>query len=145
TDVADEKGVKAMFSEIRRLHGRLFHLINNAGIASMNHSLLTPTSTVSAILATNTVGTFLLSREAAKLMKRKGYGRIVNFSSVAVPLKLAGEAAYVASKSAVVALTPGLAREFAEFGRTVNCVGPGPLATTLIHSVPQQTHARHLP
>src|SRR5213082_1890534 len=78
TDVADEKGVKAMFSDIRRSYGRIDHLINNAGIASMNHSLLTPTSTVSAILATNTVGTFLLSREAAKLMKRKGYGRIVN-------------------------------------------------------------------
>src|SRR5439155_2642134 len=144
TDVADEEGVKAMFSEIRRSYGRLDHLINNAGIASMNHSLLTPTSTVSAILATNVVGTFLLSREAAKLMKRKGYGRIVNFSSVAVPLKLAGEAADVASKSAVVALTHVLARELAEFGITVNCVGPGPLATILIRSVPKQTIDRLL-
>jgi 3-oxoacyl-[acyl-carrier protein] reductase len=137
-DVADEKAVKAMFSDIRRSYGRLDHLINNAGIASMNHSLLTPTSSVNAILATNVVGTFLLSREAAKLMKQKRYGRIVNFSSVAVPLKLAGEAAYVASKSAVVALTHVLAREFAEYGITVNCVGPGPLATNLIRSVPKQ-------
>jgi len=55
-----------------------------------------------------------------------------------VPLKLAGEAAYVASKSAVVALTHVLAREFAEYGITVNCVGPGPLATNLIRSVPKQ-------
>jgi len=68
----------------------------------------------------------------------------VNFSSVAVPLKLAGEAAYVASKSAVVALTHVLAREFAEFGITVNCVGPGPLATNLIRSVPKQTIDRLL-
>src|SRR3989441_10094849 len=116
TDVADEKGVKTMFSEIRRSYGRLDHLINNAGIASMNHSLLTPASTVSAILATNVVGTFLLSREAAKLLKRKGYGRIVNFSSVPVPLKLAGEAAHAGSKSAVVGLTHVLARGVAEFG-----------------------------
>src|SRR5439155_21587239 len=58
TDVADEKGVKAMFSEIRRLHGRLDHLINNAGIASMNHSLLTPTSSVHEIFATYAVGNY---------------------------------------------------------------------------------------
>jgi 3-oxoacyl-[acyl-carrier protein] reductase len=137
-DVSDEKAVKSMLSEIRRSYGRLDHLINNAGIASMNHSLLTPVSSVSAILATNVIGTFLLSREAAKLMKQKRFGRIVNFSSVAVPLKLAGEAAYVASKSAVVAMTQVLAREFAELGITVNCVGPGPLGTNLIRSVPRE-------
>src|SRR5258706_988837 len=115
-DVADEKAVKAMFSEIRRSYGRLDHLINNAGIASMNHSLLTPTSTVNAILATNVVGTFLLSREAAKLMKRKRYGRIVNFSSVAVPLKLAGEPAYLTSEYAVLAFTHDIARAFCHHG-----------------------------
>src|SRR5258706_12347081 len=137
-DVADEKAVKAMFSDIRRSYGGLDHLINNAGIASMNHSLLTPTSTVNAILATNVVGTFLLSREAAKLMKQKRYGRIVNFSSVAVPLKLAGQAAHVASKSAVVALTHVLEREIPEYCITVNCVDAGPLATNLTRWVAKQ-------
>lgn len=137
-DVTDEKSVKTMLAEIRETRGRLDHLINNAGIASMNHSLLTPISAVTAILSTNVVGTFLLAREAAKLMQRRRYGRIVNFSTVAVPLKLAGEAAYVASKAAVVALTQVLARELAEFGITVNCVGPGPLPTNLIRSVPKQ-------
>src|SRR5882724_12979931 len=110
-DVADEKAVKAMFSEIRRSYGRLDHLINNAGIASMNHSLLTPLSTVNAVLDTNVVGTFLFCREAAKLMKVAGYGRMVNVTTVAVPLKLEGEAIYVASKAAVVSLTEVLARE----------------------------------
>jgi 3-oxoacyl-[acyl-carrier protein] reductase len=103
----------------------------------MNHSLLTPLSTVHGIFNTNVVGTFLLSREAAKLMKRNNYGRIVNFTTVAVPLKLAGEAAYVASKAAVLSLTEVMAREFAEFGITVNAVGPVPVETDLIRSVPK--------
>ncbi len=136
-DVADEKEVKRIFSGIRREHGRLDNLINNAGIASMNHSLLTPLSTVRKVLETNVVGCFLFCREAAKLMKKNDYGRIVNFSTVAVPLKLEGEAAYVASKAAVEGLTNVLSREFAGMGVTVNTIGPVPIETDLIRSVPE--------
>lgn len=136
-DVADEKQVKGIFTAIRRTHGRLDNLLNNAGIASMNHSLLTPVSTVQKILETNVVGCFLFCREAAKLMKKNSFGRIVNFSTVAVPLRLEGEAAYVASKAAVEGLTNVLSREFADFGITVNTIGPVPIETDLIRSVPE--------
>jgi 3-oxoacyl-[acyl-carrier protein] reductase len=137
-DVSDEIQVKRIFSVIRKEYGRLDNLINNAGIASMNHSLLTPVSTVKRIFDTNLIGCFLFCREAAKLMQKQRYGRIVNFSTVAVPLKLEGEAAYVSSKAAVEGLTEVLAREFAEFGITVNAVGPVPIETDLIRSVPKE-------
>ena len=137
-DVTDEKQARQVFSSIRKKHSRLDHLINNAGIASMNHSLLTPASTVRKVLETNVIGCFVFCREAAKLMRINGGGRIVNFSTVAVPLKLEGEAAYVASKAAVEGLTNVLAREFAEFGITVNAVGPVPIETDLIRSVPSE-------
>lgn len=135
-DVGDEAQVKKLFAMVRKDFGRLDNLLNNAGIASMNHSLLTPVPTVRRILETNVVGCFLFSREAAKLMKKRGFGRIVNFTTVAVPLKLEGEAAYVASKAAVEGLTDVLAREFADFGITVNAIGPVPIKTDLIRSVP---------
>jgi 3-oxoacyl-[acyl-carrier protein] reductase len=137
-DVADEKAVKALFLALRKKHGRLDALINNAGIASMNHVLLTPIATLQSILSTNVVGTFLFCREAARIMSqdRRG-GRIVNFATVATPLKLEGEAAYAASKAAVVSLTEVLAREFAPFSITVNAVGPTPIETDLIRSVPK--------
>ena len=138
TDVADEKAVRAMFSAVRKDYGRLDHLINNAGIASMNHSLLTPVATVQSILSTNVVGTFLFCREAAKLMQPRRWGRIINFTTVATPLKLEGEAIYAASKAAVRSLTEVLAREFAPFGITVNSVGPTPIETDLIRSVPKE-------
>ncbi|MCP4713848.1 MAG: SDR family oxidoreductase [Deltaproteobacteria bacterium] len=137
-DVVDEKKVTAMFAEIGRTHKRLDVLINNAGIASMNHILLTPVSTVHNILNTNVVGTFIFCREAAKLMMKNRCGRIVNFATVATPLKLEGEAIYAASKAAIVNLTEILARELGQLGVTVNAVGPTPVKTDLIRSVPQE-------
>ncbi len=137
-DVTDEQGVAMMLAGVAERHGRLDVTINNAGIAAMNHSLLTPGITVERVMATNYQGTFLVSRESAKLMRRRRFGRIVNVSTVAVPLHLEGEAAYVASKSAVVALTRVMARELAEFGITCNAVGPTPIETDLIRSVPAE-------
>src|SRR5438874_4488475 len=137
-DVADESAIKEMFGQIRKTEKRLDVLINNAGIASMNHSLLTPMATVNKIIETNFIGTFLLCREAARLMQAHRYGRIVNFATVAVPLKLEGEAVYAASKAAVISLTHILAREFAQFGITVNAVGPTPIKTDLIRGVPPE-------
>ena len=136
-DVSDEKEVKKLFKNIRKSYGRLDILINNAGIASMNHALLTSMDTVNKIYKTNVFGTFLLSREAAKIMQRKKFGRIINFSTVAVPFKLDGEAIYASSKAAVVSLTQILAKEFADIGITINAIGPTPIKTDLIRSVPK--------
>ena len=137
-DVGEENEVERLFVDLRKDYGRLDHLINNAGIAAMNHALLTPVSTVERVFRTNVLGTFLFCREAARLMQRRSYGRIVNFATVATPLKLEGEAVYAASKAAVMSLTEVLARELAPWGITVNAVGPTPIDTDLIRAVPDE-------
>lgn len=126
-----------MFSEIRKKHGSLDILLNNAGIASTNPVLLTPIQAVQNLMNTNVAGTFLLCREAAKIMSQKKYGRIVNFASIATPLRLEGEAIYAASKAAVISLTQVMAREFAPYNITVNAVGPTPIHTDFIKSIPE--------
>ncbi len=143
-DVANEEDVAKTMGEVRKIEGRLDALLNNAGVASMNHFLLTPSATVESIMRTNYLGTFLLSREGAKLMRGSGGGRIINFSSIGVPLRLEGEAAYNASKAAVAELSQILARELAPFSITVNVVGPTPIATDLIHHVPKASIDRLL-
>lgn len=137
-DVSDEAAVVQMVAEIGRTYGRLDVLINNAGVASMNHALLTPVKTVHNILNTNVVGTFLFCREAARVMQKNHYGRIVNFATGATRLKLEGEAIYASSKAAVITLTEILARELAELGITVNAVAPPAIETDLTRAVPRQ-------
>jgi 3-oxoacyl-[acyl-carrier protein] reductase len=136
--VSDEDKVKEMFAEIGRREGRLDVLINNAGVASMNHVILTPLSTVHRVLNTNVVGTFLFTREASKLMMKRKWGRIVNFATVATAMKLQGEAIYASSKAAICSLTEIMARELGDLGITVNAVGPTPTKTDLIKSVPKE-------
>jgi len=134
-DVADEKAVQKMVREVNKKYGKIDVLINNAGIASINHVLLTPLSTVSNIFSTNVFGTFLFCREVAKVMCSKKYGRIVNFATVATALDLEGEAAYAASKAAVESFTRVMSREVAGYNITVNAVGPTPVMTDLIKGV----------
>lgn len=134
-DIANEIDVKNMFIDVNSKYGRLDFLVNNAGVASMNHSLLTPIKTVKKILDTNVVGNFIFSREAAKLMKKNKFGRIINFATFAIPFRLEGEAIYAASKAAVVTLTEVLSREYAPYNITVNAVAPPAVQTDLIKGV----------
>lgn len=136
-DVADEKQVKAMISSVARRHGRIDVVLNNAAIASMNHVLLTPAKTANRMLEVNVTGTMLVSRDAAKVMMRRRYGRIVNFTTIVAPIALAGEAMYAASKSAVVTFTRILAFELGPFGITCNSFGATPIMTDMIRGVPQ--------
>lgn len=122
-DVSDEPKVKQMFTAVRKTYNRLDVLINNAGIASMNYALLASTKTVRDLLNTNFTGTFLFCREAIKIMKKNSYGRIVNISSIHVPLCTVGSSIYGASKAATEQFSKVLAKEVVPFGVTVNTLG----------------------
>lgn len=137
-DVADERAVALMVKEVQRSWSRIDVLVNNAGIASMNHFVLTPLSSVQSIFATNFFGSFLFCREVTKLMLRQKGGRIINFTTIATPLALEGEAIYAASKAAVENMTKVLAREVGNSGITVNAIGPTPVPTDLIKNVPKE-------
>ena len=137
-DVSDESAVIETIKAVKKTLQPIKVLINNAGIASMNHLLLTPLKSYEDIFKTNVQGTFLMLRETAKQMSRSGGGRIINFTSIANPLNLEGEAFYAASKAAVESLTKTAAKELSEMNITVNAIGPTPIETDLIKLVPKE-------
>lgn len=136
-DVSNESEVISFVRDVYKEHRHIDILINNAGIASMNHCLLTPYGTAQKVFNTNYMGTFLMCREVAKYMIKAKTGRIINYSTVAVPLNLQGELIYSSSKAAIEQLTRVLAKEIGENGITVNAIGPTPIDTDLIKNVPE--------
>lgn len=138
-DVTAAKDVERLFAEIRTRFGRLDVAINNAGINSgVALSMLASHEVATRTLMTNVLGTFAVSREAAKLMMRKNFGRIVNFSSMAVRHEVEGEAIYAASKAAIQTMTRVMAKEFYRYGITCNAVAPSAVPTDMMNSVPAE-------
>jgi 3-oxoacyl-[acyl-carrier protein] reductase len=136
TDVTDSAAVAKVFSDLRR-DSSVYALINSAGIASMNLVVTTPPETVRRIIETNLLGTIFCCQQVAPALMRRGIGRIINFSTLGVPLGLKGEAVYVASKAGVEGFSRAFAREMSAHGVTVNVVAPGPIETALIAKVPK--------
>lgn len=135
-DVSDAPAVARFFKTLR---GRdIWGLVNAAGIASMNLAVTTPAQTMARIVGVNLLGTMYCSVEAAKLFARRKEGRIVNFSTIAVPLAIAGESVYAASKAGVETFSRCLARELAALGVTVNVIAPGPVSTPLLAGLGQE-------
>ena len=144
-DINDEKAVVAMVRAAKKEFGKIDICLNNAGMASMNHILTTSYESAKTLVDVNFLGTFLLSREAAKAMisnkisnkNSAKSGVIINYSSVAAPLCLEGEAIYAASKAACENLTKTMAKELASYSIRVNAIALAPVQTDLIKAVPK--------
>jgi 3-oxoacyl-[acyl-carrier protein] reductase len=138
TDITSEASVVKMFRHIREQFGRLDALINNAGVnPTISLMMMTSMKAASETLNTNVLGTFVVSREAAKLMMRRKFGRIINMSSMAARHEVVGEAIYSASKAAIHSLTRVMAKEFNAYGITCNVVAPAAVETNLMSAVQQ--------
>jgi NAD(P)-dependent dehydrogenase (short-subunit alcohol dehydrogenase family) len=135
-DVSVESDIMRLFDTVDETFGRLFGLVNNAGILERQMRLDSMSAErLHRVLATNVVGAFLCAREAVRRLSTKHGGTggaIVNVSSGAARLGAAGEYVdYAASKGAIDTLTIGLAREVAEEGIRVNAVRPGFIYTEM--------------
>jgi 3-oxoacyl-[acyl-carrier protein] reductase len=138
-DVGDDRRVREVFLRIGRAHGSVDIVINNAAVVVVRHALITTASQAEEMLHTNVLGCLYVSREAAKLMRRQSWGRIINIGSIASLLAPVGEAVYAASKSASLTLTAVLAKEFAGYGITVNTVAVTALETDMLEQLPEHT------
>ena len=126
-DVSKEEEVLALFAKLPTIDV----LVNNAGVALVKQLQDTTYTEYERLFSVNMGGTFLCCREAAKKMLVKGYGLIVNISSVWGEVGASCESVYSASKAAVIGFTKALAKELGWSGIRVNTVSPGVIDTTM--------------
>jgi 3-oxoacyl-[acyl-carrier protein] reductase len=128
-DVSDAGAVRRMFDAAEAAFGGVDVLVNNAGIMMLSTLAEADDENFDRQIAVNLKGTFNTLREAAKRLRNGG--RIVNFSTSVVGLKLESYAVYAGTKAAVETMTGIMAKEMRGRGITVNAVAPGPTATDL--------------
>ena len=129
TDVTDEPQVIALFARALEAFGRLDILVNNAGTFDGGPLEELSLETWRKVLDVNLTGPFLCSREAMKIMKRQGGGRIINIGSISAQMPRMHSVPYSTTKHALVGLTKATALEGRAFGVVASCLHPGNVAT----------------
>jgi NAD(P)-dependent dehydrogenase (short-subunit alcohol dehydrogenase family) len=122
-------------SEVLEQHGQLDYLVNNAGITVDKTMRRMTVEDWHAVLRVNLSGAFYMSKAVLEHMIGRGFGRIVNISSIIGETGNIGQANYAASKAGLSGLTKSLALETARKGITVNCVSPGFIDTEMVAAV----------
>ena len=148
-DVTDERAVERAVAETAEAFGGVTGVVNCAGIAADRPVLETTPELFRKILDINVVGTFMVAKAAARIMKGGAGGSIVNLGSISGLRGSKGRVAYGASKGAIVTLTQVMANELARHGIRVNAIAPGPVETAMVaklHTAADRAlHDRYVP
>ncbi|WP_020594237.1 SDR family NAD(P)-dependent oxidoreductase [Kiloniella laminariae] len=143
-DISNPDEISRMFKEIFSVHKRLDILVNNAGILEDRLLGMITQDNLNKIFAVNTFGTLHCLQLAARLMRRSSNASVINLSSIIGVEGAAGQAAYAASKAAVIGLTKSAAKELGPQGIRVNAIAPGLIKTDMIAHLSLEQIADHI-
>ncbi len=138
-DVSDPDAVRAAYGEALKLLTHIDVLVNNAAIAAQRLFTDITDAEWREMLDTNLSGTFYVTRAVLPNMISRGFGRIINISSIWGQVGASCEVHYSAAKAGLIGMTLALAKEVAPSGVTVNCVCPGVIKTDMLGSFDDET------
>lgn len=141
-DVSDYATCAAFVAEVEAELGPVAILVNNAGITKDGMFKKMDRAQWDAVMAVNLGGLFNMTRQVIAGMSARGWGRIVNISSINGQKGQLGQTNYAAAKAGMHGFTMSLAQEVAGKGVTVNTVSPGYIATDMVMAVPEEIRAR---
>jgi NAD(P)-dependent dehydrogenase (short-subunit alcohol dehydrogenase family) len=130
-DVTNRTDVEAMVAQVQDALGRIDILVNNAGINIRGAIEQLTEADWDSVVDTNLKGPWLCCKAVAEPMRRRGWGRVINVSSMLGEIALPGRTPYASSKGGLTLLTKTLALEWARDGINVNALCPGPFATEI--------------
>ena len=134
-DVGQVSDVNKMFDQVETQWGTIDILVNNAGIETRQSSLSFNEETYDRIMNTNLKGSFFCAQRAIKGMKEKGWGRVINISSVHELTPTGFCSVYSMTKGGMFMMMRELAFEFSQFGITINNIAPGAIRTDMKREV----------
>jgi 3-oxoacyl-[acyl-carrier protein] reductase len=147
-NVADEAGMQHLVASAQSDFGRIYALVNNAGITRDNLLMRMKDEEWDEVMDINLKSVFRLCRLVVRDMLKAREGRIVNVTSVSGEMGNAGQTNYAAAKAGVIGFSKSLAREIGSRNVTVNCVAPGFIDTDMTRVLPQaqrQAVTQHIP
>ena len=136
-DVSDPASVQKGFASLKKITDTVHIVVNNAAVLTSQYAMIMPPAAAQAMINTNLLGTFMVSREASKMMRKAKWGRIINIGSMAASLEPIGDSVYAACKAGVSTLANVMARELAPLNVTCNTLGVSGIKSDMLDQLPK--------
>ena len=136
-DLADAVAIGPAFASLRQSATTIDIVINNAAVLTSQYAMIMPPGAAQAMVNVNLLAPFLVSREAAKMMRKTKWGRIINIGSMAASLEPVGDSIYAATKAGLSTLTNVMAKEFGSMNVTCNTLAITAIDTDMLSQVPR--------
>lgn len=136
-DLSDAAAITTIFGQIRKHTTQIDIVINNAAVLTSQYAMIMPPAAAQAMVNVNLLAPFLVSREAAKFMRKTKWGRIINIGSMAASLEPVGDSIYAATKAGLSTIANVMAKEFGSFNVTCNTVGITAIDSDMLAQLPR--------
>lgn len=136
-DLADAGAITRAFMAVRKQVPRVDIVINNAAVLTSQYAMIMPPAAAQSMVNINLLAPFLVSREAAKLMRKTKWGRIINIGSMAASLEPVGDSVYAACKAGLSTLANVMAKEFGSFNVTCNTLAITAIDSDMLSQLPR--------